>query len=69
MDVDIAISLARSSLGYSELKPKQLEVVKAFVLGNDVFVSLPTWYGKSEHKKNSSLSIFYNVASHVHRLS
>ena len=45
MDVDIVISLARSSLGYSELKPKQLEAVKAFVLGNDVFVSLPNGYG------------------------
>ena len=47
MDVDIAISLARSSLRYSKLKPKQLEAVKAFVLGNDVFVSLLTGYGKS----------------------
>ena len=46
MDVDIAISLARSSLGYSKLKPKQLEAVKAFVLGNDVSVSLPTGYGR-----------------------
>jgi len=29
------------------LKPKQLEAVVAFCSGMDVFVSLPTGYGKS----------------------
>ena len=29
------------------LKEKQLEAMTAFVKGNDVFVSLPTGYGKS----------------------
>ena len=46
MDINIAISLAQSNLGYNKLKPKQLEAVKAFVLGNDVLVSLLTGYGR-----------------------
>ena len=35
----------RFSLG--QLKPKQMEAIIAFVEGRDVFVSLPTGYGKS----------------------
>ena len=35
----------RLSLG--RLKPKQMEAIIAFVGGRDVFVSLPTGYGKS----------------------
>ena len=34
-------------LGYDKLKDRQIEAVKAFVGGSDVFVSLPTGYGKS----------------------
>ena len=34
-------------LGYMDLKDEQLAAVTAFVEGNDVFVSLPTGYGKS----------------------
>ena len=34
-------------LGLSSLKPKQEEAIRAFVSGKDVFVSLPTGYGKS----------------------
>ena len=29
------------------LKPKQLEAIQAFCSGKDVFISLPTGYGKS----------------------
>ena len=46
-EVTAAVSLAASKLGYSHLKPKQLEVVREFVSGKDVFVSLPTGGGKS----------------------
>lgn len=34
-------------MGIAHLKPKQLEAISAFVSGRDVFVALPTGYGKS----------------------
>ena len=45
--VSVAVATALQSLGYSELKPMQKQVVDAFVGGRDVFVSLPTGSGKS----------------------
>ena len=42
-----AASVAAQMLGYSALKPKQIEVVRAIVRGRDVFAILPTGYGKS----------------------
>ena len=33
--------------GYNNLKQEQVQAVVEFVLGRDVFVSLPTSYGKS----------------------
>ncbi len=33
--------------GYKELCPKQDLVVREFILGNNVFVCLPTGFGKS----------------------
>lgn len=47
MELERAISEAAEELGFQQLKPKQSEAVKAFVEGRDVFVSLPTGYGKS----------------------
>ena len=41
-------------LGYSHPKPDQEKVVVEFVLGRDVFLSLPTGYG----------NIFVTVACH-----
>ena len=38
---------AASKLGISSLKDKQREAITSFVDGHDVFVSLPTGYGKS----------------------
>ena len=40
----ISVSLR---LGYTELKPYQESAVKSFGSGKNVFVSLPTGYGKS----------------------
>ena len=42
-----ALAETIKELGLSSLKPKQVEAIQAFVNGNDVFVSLPTGYGKS----------------------
>ena len=36
-----------NALGYREVRPQQMQVIKDFVSGNDVFVSLPTGFGKS----------------------
>lgn len=36
-----------TSMGFSNLKPKQVDAIDAFLKGHDVFVSLPTGYGKS----------------------
>ena len=35
------------TLGYQELKQEQMAAVASFVEGNDVFITLPTGYGKS----------------------
>ena len=45
--MDAAIHFAAHKVGLGALKPKQVEVIKAFASGSDVFVSLPTGYGKS----------------------
>ena len=43
-----AIDNAAARLGYSSVKAKQRAAIEAFVAeGKDVFVSLPTGYGKS----------------------
>ena len=47
MDVDLAIKTAAERLGFKRLKEKQVEAIKAFISGKDVFVSLPTACGKS----------------------
>lgn len=47
MDIAQAIAECAQRLGLQELKDKQLEAVSKFVEGHDIFVSLPTGYGKS----------------------
>jgi ATP-dependent DNA helicase RecQ len=42
-----AIKYGLSKLGYEELKGPQHEVIKAYALGKDVFLSSPTGSGKS----------------------
>ena len=45
--VNCAITDAAELLGYESLHPRQRQAVKAFLLGRDVFVCLPTGSGKS----------------------
>ena len=45
--VSTALSDSLKLLGFKELRAKQEEVIRSFVKGNDVFVSLPTGSGKS----------------------
>ena len=47
MASDEAIDIAAKKLGYFPLKDKQRLAVKSFFEGKDVFVSLPTGYGKT----------------------
>ena len=42
-----ALNKAVIEMGLSSLKPKQTEAILAIVAGKDIFVSLPTGYGKS----------------------
>ena len=46
MEIDSAMRRATNTLGYSKLRPQLKTAVKSFVLGRDVFVSLPTGSGK-----------------------
>ena len=41
------VSAAVQSLGYDVVKPEQKIALLSFLRGQDVFVSLPTGYGKS----------------------
>ena len=45
-DYSIFVEQAATSVGYV-LKQEQANAIKHFVIGNDVFISLPTGYGKS----------------------
>ena len=41
------ISEVTQSMGYKELKKEQRDAILSFISSNDVFVSLPTGFGKS----------------------
>ena len=47
MNFQEALAEATKEVGLVSLKAKQVEAMEAFVNGKDVFVSLPTGYGKS----------------------
>ena len=47
MDLEVAIDSAVEAVGLEALKPLQREAIRLFTRGHDVFVSLPTGYGKS----------------------
>ena len=46
MNIDHAVKKVCEDIGVV-FKDKQLEAIKCFCAGHDVFVSLPTGYGKS----------------------
>ena len=45
--IETSISHAAYRLGYSDIRPHQMQAVKHVMQGKDVFVSLPTGSGKS----------------------
>ena len=45
--MEAAVERAARVLGYPELRDEQKAALLTFVNGNDVFVSLPTGYGKT----------------------
>ena len=47
IEIEAAIDHATEAVGVARLKPLQREAIRTFALGKDVFVSLPTGYGKS----------------------
>lgn len=47
MELDSILSRAAERLGLSGLKEMQEISIKAFLNGNDVFLTVPTGYGKS----------------------
>ena len=47
MELSSAIAESVQLLWLDSITEKQSEAVSAFVSGNDIFVSLPTGYGKS----------------------
>ena len=47
MDLESVVRDCGRKIGYDVLKCEQKEAILAFLQGNDVFVSLPTGYGKS----------------------
>ena len=46
MEIDSAIDRAAEAVGLRLLKPLQRHVIRSFIAGNDVFVSLPTGFGR-----------------------
>ena len=59
--LSVAIKAVAVRLGYAKLKPCQEIAVKSFVLGNDLFLSLPTGYGKSLAFCYASLPLVFNI--------
>ena len=46
-DIDTICETVTTTLGYNHLKEEQRIVINNFLLGNDVFVILPTGFGKT----------------------
>ena len=41
------VRVAAAKAGFQDLKPEQMQAILEFIDGRDIFVSLPTGYGKS----------------------
>ena len=41
------VCVVAAEAGFQDLKPEQMQVILEFIDGHDIFVSLPTGYGKS----------------------
>ena len=71
-EITAAISAASLELQFPVLKPQQKEAIVEFARGKDVFVALPTGFGKSailgllprvfDHLKGSTGSIAFIVS-------
>ena len=46
-EISSSATIAATSLGYQSLRSEQKEAIATFLRGNDVFVALPTGYGKN----------------------
>ena len=68
MDVESTLRTIGKSHGFVEIKEKQRDTILAFVSGKDVFVSLPTGYGKSFCYQRLPL-LFDTLQSHEVRTS
>ena len=60
-----AIRTAVRDMGYYELRQHQMTVVKHFLKGKDVFVSLPMGSGKRSSAQRSSASHLYSSIANV----
>ena len=47
MDLESALAFAVSKFGYGQVKEQQKDAIVSFVSNKDIFVSLPTGFGKS----------------------
>ena len=47
MDIERALRVVAENHGYTEIKDKQKDAIVSFASGKDVFIALPTGYGKS----------------------
>ena len=56
MHIQEVVMRVAQRLGFADPRPQQLEAIKTFMQGKDVFVSLPTGYGKS---------LIYSVLPHA----
>ena len=63
MDVESALSFVIAKLGYVRLKEEQKDAILSFVSGKDVFVSLPTKFGKSLCYQCLPM-LFYTLCGH-----
>ena len=66
--IDVALSQAATALGYSQLRPKQVEAVQHFLSGREVFVSLPTGRGKTTCYSQWHLTHYEAAGLHSLRL-